>query len=207
MACHAKKKSLIAQQRYRPDVVTRREAFLVEVATIPAERLVFIDESGIRIGERSAYGFAPRGERCVEVAPFRVGQRVNLIGWLRASGGGVRPLEGSVRAAEFEAFVTESLVPALRAGDVVVWDNASIHSKTAVATVEAVGARVLAQPPYSPDLNAIEMFWSKVKAAVRQKLADSRDALLEALYEAVPAVRCSDAVGWIEHCGYSFQPE
>ena len=147
------------------------------------------------------------------MAPFRVGQRVNLVGWLRASGGGVRPLEGSVRAAEFEAFVAESLVPALRAGDVVVWDNASIHSKTAVAAVEAVGARVLAQPPYSPDRpalrpgHAIEKFWSKVKAAVRQKLADSRDALLEALYKAVPAVKCSDAVGWIEHCGYSFQTE
>ena len=198
---------MIAQQRFRPDVVARREAFLAEVATIPAERLVFIDEAGVAIGERSAYGFAPIGERCVEVAPFRVGKRINLVGWLRASGGSVRPMEGSVKAPEFEAFVAESLVPGLKPGDVVVWDNAKIHSPAAVRLVEATGARVLAQPQYSPDLNAIEPFWSKVKAAVRQKLADTRDALVDALYEAVPTVTCSDAVGWIEHCGYSFQPD
>ena len=157
MAAHAKKKSLIAQQRHRPDVVARREAFLAQVAAIPAERLVFVDESGCAVGMRSAYGFAPVGERCVEVVPFRVGRRVNLIGWLRASGGSVRPLEGSVKAAEFEAFVAESLVPHLKAGDVVVWDNARIHSPKSIALVAAAGARVLAQPPYSPDLNVIEM--------------------------------------------------
>jgi hypothetical protein len=74
--------------------------------------------------------------------------------------------------------------------------------------VEAVGARVLPQPPYSPDRpaerpgHAIEMLWSKVKAIVRQKLADTRDDLLAALDEAVSAVTSSDAAGWIGHCGY-----
>lgn len=61
---------------------------------------------------------------------------------------------------------------------------------------------MLPQPPYSPDLNAIEMLWSKVKALVRQKLADARDGLLAALDEAVSAVTPSDAAGWIGHCGY-----
>ena len=196
---------MIASQRFRPDVVAKREAFLAEVAAIPAERLVFVDESGIEIGTRSAYGFAPRGERCVEVAPFRVGKRVNLIGWMAATCGAVRAHEGSVKAPVFEAFVAESLVPCLEEGDVVVWDNARIHSPAAVALVEAVGARVLPQPPYSPDLNAIEPMWSKVKGIVRQKLADARDALLGALDEAVSAVTPSDASGWIEHCGYTFQ--
>ena len=74
-----------------------------------------------------------------------------------------------------------------------------------MALVEAVGARVLPQPPYSPDLNAIEPLWSKVKGVVRQKLADARDALLSALDGAVSAVTPSDAAGWIEHCGYTFQ--
>lgn len=194
-----------ASQRDRPDVVARREAFLAEVAQVPAERLVFVDESGIEIGARSAYGFAPLGERCVETAPFRVGKRVNLLGWMAAGCGGVRAHEGSVKAPTFEAFVAESVVPCLEAGDVVVWDNALIHSAAAVALVEAAGARVLAQPPYSPDLNGIEMLWSKVKARVRQKLADTRAALLDALDEAVSAVTPSDGAGWIRHCGYRFQ--
>ncbi len=198
---------MIASQRLRPDVVARREAFLAEVATIPAERLVFVDESGIEIGTRSAYGFAPRGERCVEVAPFRVGARVNLLGWMAATCGSVRAHEGSVKASTFEAFVAESLVPCLEEGDVVIWDNARIHSPAAVALIAAVGARVLPQPPYSPDLNAIEMMWSKVKALVRQTLADAREALLDGLGEAVSAVTSSDASGWIRHCGYTFQPD
>jgi hypothetical protein len=196
---------MIASQRFRPDVVAKREAFLAEVAAIPAERLVFVDESGIEIGARSDYGFAPVGQRCVEVAPFRVGKRVNLIGWMAATCGSVRAHEGSVKAPTFEAFVGESLVPCLERGDVVIWDNARIHSPAAIALIEAVGARVLPQPPYSPDLNAIEPLWSKVKGIVRQKMADARDVLLDALGEAVSAVVPSDAAGWIEHCGYTFQ--
>ena len=198
---------MIASQRLRPDVVARREAFLAEVAAIPAERLVFVDESGIEIAARSAYGFAPVGERCVEVAPFRVGKRVNLLGWMAATCGSVRTHEGPVNAPRFEAFVAESLVPCLERGDVVIWDNARIHSPAAVALVEAAGARVLAQPPYSPDVNAIEMLWSTVKALVRQKRADAREQLLAALDEAVSAVTLSDASGWIRHCGYAFQPD
>lgn len=198
---------MIASQRLRPDVVARREAFLAEIAAIPAEHLVFVDESGIEIGARSAYGFAPRGVRCVEVAPFRAGRRINLLGWMTATCGSVRAHEGAVKAPTFEAFVAESLVPCLERGDVVIWDNARIHSPAAVELVESAGARVLAQPPYSPDLNAIEMLWSKVKALVRQKLADGREALLDALGSAVGAVTSSDASGWIRHCGYAFQPD
>ena len=194
-----------ASQRDREDVVVRREAFLAEVATIPAERLVFVDESGVVRGMRTAYGYAPRGERCVETSPFRLGGRVNLLGWMRADCGGVVGVEGSVTAAVFERFVADTLAPSLRRGDVVVWDNARIHSPAAVAVVEAVGARVLAQPPYSPDLNAIEMLWSKVKGLVRRKLADTWEALYAALPEAVAAVTPADAEGWIRHCGYRFQ--
>lgn len=207
MGSDSKKKSLIASQRFRPDVVARREAFLAEVASIPAERMVFVDESGVVLGMRSAYGYAPRGERCVEVVPFRTGKRVNLLGWMSAAGGSVRAHEGSVTAEVFETFVTESLVPYLEVGDVVIWDNARIHRPEAVALIEAVGARVLAQPPYSPDLNAIEEMWSKVKGIVKQKLADTRDVLLAALDEAVSAVTLTDATGWIGHCGYLWLSE
>jgi transposase len=188
-------------------VVARRQAFAAEVARIPAERLVFIDESGVVQGMRSAYGFAPRGQRCVESVPFRQGRRVSLLGWMGAASGGVEAHLGSVTAAVFEAFVAGSVVPALRPGDVVVWDNARIHSPRAVALVAAAGARVLAQPPYSPEYNAIELLWSKVKGLVRQSLADTWEALLAALEQAVPAVTVADARGWIRHCGYRFQYE
>lgn len=195
-----------AAQRDRDDVAVRREAFLAEVTDIPAERLVFVDESGVCRGMRTAYGYAPQGERCVETAPFRLGGRVNLLGWMSSRCGTVVGVEGSVTAAVFDAFVASHLVPSLEPGDVVVWDNARIHSPSAVALVESVGAHVLAQPPYSPDLNAIEMLWSKVKAILKRLAADTWEALYEALPVAVEAVTPSDAEGWITHCGYRFQP-
>ncbi len=129
---------------------------------------------------------------------------MNLLGWMSSRRGSVVGVEGSVTAAVFERFVAESLAPSLEPGAVVVWDNARIHSRSAVALVEAAGARVLAQPPYSPDLNAIEMLWSKVKAGLRRTAADTWEALYAALPVAVRAVTPSDAEGWIRHSGYRF---
>ena len=111
---------------------------------------------------------------------------------MAATCGSIRAHEGWAKTPTFEAFVPESLAPCLEPGDVVVWDNARIHSPAAVALIEAVGARVLAQPPYSPDLNVIEPPWSKVKGLVRQKLADALDTQLSALDEAVLAITPTD---------------
>lgn len=111
---------------------------------------MLVDEPGIEIGARSAYAFSPRGEPCVETAPFRVGQRINLLGWTTALGGSVRAYEGSVRADVFEAFVAASLVPCLEAGDVVVLDNARIHSPAAVAPIEGGGRGCSRNLPTAP---------------------------------------------------------
>ncbi len=75
MGADAKKKLTRAAQRDRDDVAARREAFLAEVAAIPAERLAFVDESGVERGMRSAYGYARRGERCVVRSSDRTRRR------------------------------------------------------------------------------------------------------------------------------------
>lgn len=172
------------------------------MGTLDPARLVFVDESGVCVGERTKYGYAPRGQRCVEHAPYRKGRRTSLVGWLASTCGEVVTLAGSVTAERFERFVCESLVPCLEAGDVVVMDNARIHSQKAVAMVEAAGASVLWLPRYSPEYNAIEMMWSKVKGSIRRARADTAEALEQALVAAVEAVTCEDAEGWMRHCGY-----
>ena len=105
---------------------------------------------------RSPYGYAPRGQRCYESAPFRVGRRLGLIGWIGARDGRVVPLEGSVTAEVFEEVVQRYLVPWLEPNEIVVWDNARIHSERAVQLVRDAKADVLAQPRYSPETNAAE---------------------------------------------------
>jgi transposase len=173
------------------------------MARLDGHRLVFVDESGCAPGQRLAYGYAPRGERCVEAAPLRPPGRVNLLGWMAASCGESVMVAGKVTADVFERFVEEYLVPSLEPEDIVIWDNARIHTPRAVELVEAAGAHVLPLPRYSPEFNAIEHLWSKLKHYVRKLRADTPVALREALKSAMETISASDAVAWIQHCGYS----
>ena len=207
MGAHAKKKSSNAAQRDRADIAAERAAFAAEMTTLDASKLVFVDESGIRQGERVSYGYAFKGERCYETAPFRTGRRRNLLGWMRQGRGQVASWTGqNVTGDLFERWVRVVLVPNLRKGDVVIWDNARVHTPDAVALVEAAGARVLALPRYSPEFNPIEMMWSKVKHLVRRAHADTKQALEDAVAWAVREVTEEDSRGWIEHSGYVFPP-
>lgn len=187
-------------QQTTPEVQAERAAFAEALAHIDASRLVFVDESGVLQGMRLAYGYAPRGQPCVETAPYRKGRRTSLIGFVSASGGAVTAMSGTVGGAEFARFVVDDLVPKLSVGDVVIWDNHAIHKSAAVReAVEATGAVLLAQPRYSPDLNAVEMLWSKMKRLVRQARADTAEALDAALRAACAAITEADLRGWIRH--------
>lgn len=189
-------------QQQRPEVALERALFAAAMKLLDAARLVFVDESGIVRGMRLAYGYAPRGARCIENAPFRVGKRRSLIGWMAANGGEIVHFEGSVTASVFEQFVRDHLVPSLEAGDIVLWDNARIHSPEAVRLVEAAGARVLPLPRYSPEYNAIELMWSKLKHYVRKLRADTAEALKAALEAAAAYLRAADARAWIGGVNY-----
>lgn len=88
-----------------------------------------MDESGIVAGGRVSYGYAPRGQRREEYAPYRKGCCRSLIGWVGLDQGGVVAVEGSVNGDLFERFVREHLCPRLREGDLVVYDNHSNHKR------------------------------------------------------------------------------
>jgi len=197
---------MMPSQQLRADVVAERAAFAGVQAGLDAERVLFVDESGIERGMRTAYGYAPRHTRCREHAPFRVGRRTSVLGWVGLRGGHFAPMTGTVDGGVFARFVEYGLVPHLRPGDVVIWDNARIHGAEAVRLVEATGARVVAQPRYSPDKNAIEPAWSKVKERVRRLRADTAEALDAALHAAVATLTSEDVRGWMRHCGYPTEP-
>ena len=171
-----------------------------------------VDESGVVAGGRLAYGYAPRGERCVEHAPYQRGRhqrgrRTNLIGWLGLGRGRVVVAEDRVDGDLFEQFVREHLAPHLKQGDVVVWDNHSIHRRPVLRTlIEARGAVLAPQPRYSPEMNACEEMWSKLKQGLRRARADTGEALQEALTAGVAALTCSDSAGWLQHAGYVLTP-
>ncbi len=92
-----------------------------------------------------------------------------------------------------------------RAGDVVVMDNLGAHKNDrTLALIAQAGAEVRFLPAYSPDLNPIEMMWSKVKALLRKAQARNHTDLLSAISSALGSVTPQDVLGWFAHCGYSF---
>jgi transposase len=114
-------------------------------------------------------------------------------------------IEGATDTEVFRAYVSDVLIPVLRPGDLVVMDNLAPHkNEHTIALIEAVGAQVAFLPAYSPDLNPIELMWSKVKAALRGAEARTHEDLLNALARALDSISSSDARNWFAHCGYNF---
>ncbi len=114
-------------------------------------------------------------------------------------------IEGATNTEVFQAYVREVLVPSLRPGDIVVMDNLGAHkNERTIDLITQAGAEVRFPPAYSPDLNPIEMMWSKVKALLRKTQARTRPDLLLAIASALNAVTPQDALGWFAAYGYNF---
>ena len=95
-------------------------------------------------------------------------------------------LPGAADTAAFVTCIDQVLCPTLKPGDLVVMDNLAVHkSPQVVALDQAVGAEVRLLPAYSPDLNAIEKMWSKIKASLRSSEARTPQELDEAISRSV----------------------
>ena len=113
-------------------------------------------------------------------------------------------MRGSLTGPAFIDYVERCVAPELRVGDVVVLDNLGAHRMAAVKrAVEDAGASVLFLPPYSPDLNPIELAWSKVKAIIRKLKPRALDALVDASARALESITSSDLANWFRHAGYA----
>jgi len=145
-------------------------------------RLVFIDETSLNTKFVKTTGWAPRGERLVDYAPFGHWHTQTFIAGLRHNGlTAPWVIQGAINRARFELYVETQLAPTLKLGDVVILDNLSSHkSEKAAEVLKDLGAWFLFLPPYSPDLNPIEMAFAKLKALLRKAAARSYDDLWKA---------------------------
>jgi len=149
-------------------------------------------------------GRAPIGQRLLAKIPFGHWKTTTLIAALGSNG--VRcstVVDGAVNGDVFEAFVKQVLLPRLRSGDVVILDNLSSHRRASTQTlIESVGAQLLFLPPYSPDLNPIELVFSKIKQLLRSLACRTREALWQTMQSVLDQVTASDAANCFRHCGY-----
>ncbi len=169
-----------------------------------ASRLVFLDETWATTNMARRYGRAPRGERALDAVPHGHWHTTTFVGALRADGI-VAPLvlDGPINGPTFRAYVEQFLAPALRLGDVVIMDNLSSHKVGGVReAIEAAGAALLYLPPYSPDLNPIEMAFAKLKALLRSEAARTVDALWSAIGRLLDRFAPNECRRYLAHCGY-----
>jgi transposase len=154
-------------------------------------------------------GRAPLGQRLVEKVPHGHWKTTTLIAALGISGIHCSTVvDGAVNGDVFEAFVEQVLAPQLRAGDVVVMDNLSSHKRARTQElIEAADASVLFLPPYSPDLNPIEMIFAKIKQLLRSLACRTREALWQTMQSVLDQITASDAANCFRHCGYTLRTE
>jgi transposase len=171
-------------------------------------RLVFIDETGSNLGMARLYARAPVGQRAHDRIPCNRGGPITIIGALRLRGlSAVMTVNSGTDRQVFQAYVDEVLVPDLLPGDIVVMDNLAAHKMRRVrASIEAAGCALVLQPPYSPDLNPIELAWSKLKTFLRTARPRTREALDTVVNWALELITPQDALGWFHHSRVLAQP-
>ncbi|MFN0132746.1 MAG: IS630 family transposase [Phycisphaerales bacterium] len=201
------RKSLHASEQDRPDVARRREDWKAEQPGLEAGRLIFIDETWAKTNMTRLRGRAPIGERLIDKTPHGHWKTTSLIAALGVRG--VRcstVVDGAINRDVFDAFIDQVLMPQLRPGDVVILDNLSSHkSEHARRVIESRGAKLVFLPPYSPDLNPIEMVFSKIKQLLRSLECRTRETLWNRIQSVIDTVTASDAQHCFAHCGYTLR--
>jgi transposase len=201
------KKTLRASEQQRPDIraarelwINRRKPFFNKALA----RLIFLDETSTNTKLTKRTGWSPKGERYKTHAPFGGWKTQTFIAGLRCHGL-VAPwiVNAPMNTAVFETYIQTQLVPELSPGDVVILDNVAFHkSPRAEDLVRQCGAWLLFLPPYSPDLNPIEMAYSKLKALLRKRAARSFDAICNALGEICDLFEPQQCRNFFKAAGY-----
>jgi transposase len=168
------------------------------------ERLVFLDESGTTTKMTRLRGRARRGQRLKMKAPFGHWGTQTFVAGLRHDGlTAPWVINGPMNRRIFETYVETQLAPTLKPGDMVILDNLSSHkSEKAKAILKARGAWFLFLPPYSPDLNPIEMAFAKLKAHLRKAKARTVEALWKAIGSICELYSAEECRNYLKDAGY-----
>ena len=199
------KKTIRAAEQDRPDVIERRAEWRSWSQSVDSRRLILIDETWAKTNMTRLRGRSLRGQRLVEKTPHGHWKTTTLIAALGVEGMRCSTVvDGAVNGDVFEAFIEQVLGPQLKEGDVVVMDNLSSHKRGRVRElIESRGAALRYLPPYSPDLNPIELVFSKIKQLLRSLALRTKDSLWQSMQRVLDAVTVSDAVNCYRHTGYT----
>ena len=180
--------------------INRRQPFMRD----HLERLVFIDETSLKTNMTKTSGWAPVGDRLIDHAPAGRWNTQTFIAGLRhdrIDATGI--INGAMDREMFDLYVEGVLAPTLRSGDVVILDNLPAHTSAVARDIlNDLGAWFLFLPKYSPDLNPIEMAFSKLKALIRKAAARSYDELWKAVGHVCSLFTPDECYNFFKAAGY-----
>jgi transposase len=171
---------------------------------LDVRRLIFLDETWIKTNMARLVGWAPRGERLIGRVPHGHWKTTTFLAGLRHDRI-VAPLvvNGAIDGETFRAWVEQALAPTLVPGDIVMADNLSSHKVAGVReAIEACGGTIMFLPAYSPDLNPIEQFFAKLKAALRRLAPRSREALYRDVALTLSNIAPAECTNYLTNAGY-----
>lgn len=171
---------------------------------IASRRLIFLDETGVTTNMVRRYGRARKGQRVKGFAPGGHWRITTFLAGLDR-GGIVAPfvVDEPMNRAIFTQYVRQYLAPELGPGDIVICDNLSSHKGVDAAQIIAdKGATLLFLPPYSPDLNPIEMAFAKLKQMLRKAGERTRDGLWERIGQLADLFPPTECQNYLRHAGY-----
>jgi transposase len=200
-----KKKSLRAAEQKRKDVARARRKWIREQGLLDSTKLVFIDETSVNTNMVRLYGRCPCGERLVDHVPLGQWKTMTFVSALRHDGM-VAPMliEGPMNGELFLAYVEQCLAPTLKPDEIVMVDNVATHKVAGVAeAIEAAGATLRFLPKYSPDLNPIEMPFSKFKAHLRKLAQRTIPGIRRGIRSFLASLTGQECANYLSHAGYA----
>ena len=172
---------------------------------IDPARLVFIDETWTKTNMAPLRGWSPRGQRLPAKVPHGRWTTMTFLAALRHDRVEAPWLiEGPIDGESFRLYIDKVLIPTLHPGDIVIMDNLGSHRSIAVRrALRAAGAKLFFLPKYSPDLNPIEMLFSKLKHGLRKAAKRTLDTVYQAVAELLPTVEPVECANFFAEAGYA----
>ena len=182
-----------------------RRRWMRQQGMFDAARLVFIDETSANTKMMRLHGRCARGERLVDHVPQGHWKTITFVAALRRHGmRASQTIDGSMTGKKFLAYVERCLAPTLKRKDIVMIDNLPAHKAAGVReAIEARGATLRYLPKYSPDLNPIEMPFSKLKAYLRKAAERTIPRLRRRIGKFARTLTTREASNYFRHAGYA----
>lgn len=182
-----------------------RERWKAEQASLDPRKLVFIDETGTNTKMVRLYGRAPRGARLMGKQPFGHWKTTTFTAALRCDGlTAPFVLDGAMNREAFVAYIDQVLCPTLSSGDIVIMDNLPAHKGEVVRSlIEKKNAELRFLPPYSPDLNPIELVFPKLKGRLRKAAERTIAALWDRIGIVLDDFTPRECANYFQHDGYA----